>query len=225
MSLTVIRYASPGVEAIQFRPDAAESFLRVQEYLGRTPSVNRTVVPYDTQMALYRLRQAGKYPWPVAHPDYSDHVYRTDTSGGNAWDTEERGDWLNDFGWIETARTDNPKTDEPWHRAYIPSKDKRKFTGAISGKEIVDMSNGNPIVNRVEKYGDTAAENSRLGTLYIAADNGTVVKYVPPFDPNVRNVVSLAFLDGNGKNDTIPTLNSRDFDTFAKFWRIMKTGK
>ncbi|MDY0829143.1 hypothetical protein SK224_08390 [Microbacterium sp. BG28] len=82
--------------------------------------MNRTVVPYDVQMDLYKKRQRGEYPYTVAHPEFSDHVYRSDSDGGNAWDTDERGSWLDDNGWIADVEG------EPWHRRYIPSRDKHR---------------------------------------------------------------------------------------------------
>jgi hypothetical protein len=119
MALVLIRTNADG-EAVQFRPDAAASFRRMEAQKGRRLDVNRTVVPYDVQMDLWEKRQRGEYPYTVAHPDYSDHVYRSDTDGGNAWDTDERGDWLEENGWI----ADVPG--EPWHRRYVPGRDKRR---------------------------------------------------------------------------------------------------
>lgn len=115
MSLIRIR---PGV---QFRPDAAASFRRVEAEAGRLLDVNRTVVSYDEQATLYARRLRGQYPYPVAHPRYSNHVYRDDDDGGNAWDTDERGDWLDEHGWI----ADVPG--EPWHREYRPGRDRHRF--------------------------------------------------------------------------------------------------
>lgn len=113
----------PGV---QFRPDAAASFRRYERDLGRPADVNRTVVPYDEQMDLYELRQAGKYPYSVAHPDESNHVYRSDTDGGNAWDTDERGPLLDEHGWIAVYDDPNRKPYEPWHREYFASRDQHR---------------------------------------------------------------------------------------------------
>lgn len=127
MGIVHIRTNANG-EEVQFRPDAAASFRRVERDAGRRASVNRTVVAYDVQMDLYKLRQAGLYPFPVAHPDYSNHVYRSDTDGGNAWDTEERGDWLDEHGWIAVI-----EEEEPWHREYQPWRDKHINDPAPAG--------------------------------------------------------------------------------------------
>lgn len=111
MSLITIR---PGV---QFRPDAAASFRRYEHALGRPADVNRTTSSYAVQDNLYRLRQAGKYPYSVANPRTSNHVYRSDTDGGNAWDTDERGPLLDEHGWLATVKG------EPWHREYHQDHD------------------------------------------------------------------------------------------------------
>lgn len=126
MSLTVIR------EGVQFRPDAAASFRRYEARLGRQASVNRTVVPRAEQAALYALRLAGKYPYPVAHPDYSNHVYEDDERRGNAWDTEERGTLLDEYGWI----ADVPG--EPWHREYRRAHDQHLNDPTPTEKEESD---------------------------------------------------------------------------------------
>ncbi|OJU42014.1 MAG: hypothetical protein BGN97_04460 [Microbacterium sp. 69-10] len=122
MSLVVIR---PGV---QFRPDAAASFRRYEARIGRQADVNRTVVSYAEQDELYKLRQAGKYPYPVANPRVSDHVYRSDTDGGNAWDTDERGALLDEYGWV----AEFPDV-EPWHRVYHPARDQHRGEPAPAG--------------------------------------------------------------------------------------------
>lgn len=115
MSLTTIR------AGVAFRSDAAASFRRLERQAGRRLDINRTVVPYAEQMDLYRKRQRGEYPYPVAHPDYSNHVYRSDSSGGNAWDTDERGAWLDENGWIADV------AGEPWHREYRWWLDRHRF--------------------------------------------------------------------------------------------------
>lgn len=106
MSLITIR---PGVV---LRPDAAASFRRYERALGRPADVNRTTSSFAVQENLYRLRQAGKYPYSVANPRTSNHVYRSDSDGGNAWDTDERGPLLDEHGWLATVKG------EPWHREY-----------------------------------------------------------------------------------------------------------
>ncbi len=111
MSLELIRI-NPDGERVQFRPDAARSFRRMERQQGRQLDVNRTVVTYDVQDDLYQKRLRGEYPYPVAPPWESDHVYRSDTDGGCAWDTDERGDWLEENGWVITLE------EEQWHRVY-----------------------------------------------------------------------------------------------------------
>lgn len=123
MGLVFIRVNDdPQGTVVQFRPDAAASFLRLERRLGRKADVNRTVVPYEVQAALYAQWLAGKYPYPVAHPDYSNHVYRSDWNGGNAWDSDERNyDLWDEYGWVPTVKG------EPWHFEYKPARDQHRF--------------------------------------------------------------------------------------------------
>ena len=112
MSLITLRLG------VAFRHDAAASFARIERHLGREADVNRTTVAYATQLDLYRLYQAGKYPHLVLHPDKSQHVYKPTTdTGGVAWDTDERGDFLDEHGWVIVNRA------EPWHREYQKLRD------------------------------------------------------------------------------------------------------
>nr|WP_278101890.1 hypothetical protein [Microbacterium proteolyticum] len=137
MGLELIRI-NPDGERVQFRPDAAASFRRMEAQQGRQLDVNRTVVTWDEQNDLYQKRLRGEYPYSVAHPDESNHVYRSDTDGGSAWDTDERGAWLDDNGWIADIEG------EPWHRHYIPGRDRRRNDPAPTNttntqKEYPDM--------------------------------------------------------------------------------------
>lgn len=133
MGLERIR-TNPDGEHVQFRPDAAASFRRMEAQQGRQLDVNRTVVDYDVQADLYAKRQRGEYPYKVAHPDESDHVYRSDTDGGNAWDTDERGPWLEENGWIADV------SGEPWHRRYVPSRDQRRNAPTPTPNPITQLN-------------------------------------------------------------------------------------
>ncbi|MDF2826861.1 MAG: peptidase family [Mycobacterium sp.] len=182
MALTHIRTNSDG-EEVQFRPDAAASFRRMEAQQGRRLDVNRTVVPYGVQMDLYRKRQRGEYPYPVAHPDYSNHVYRSDTDGGNAWDTDERGDWLEDNGWIADV------AGEDWHREYRPNRDNHRNDPAPAGEANTTdhLTQGDPmfiaIVNQawylIVPQGNAKPRAVILGANAIAGGtaNLPVIKY------------------------------------------------
>lgn len=121
MALVQIR---PGVA---FRADAAASFRRLEAAAGRPLDVNRTTESGELQQ---RARDAylaylDGGPWaPLAlDPDDSLHVYREDDDdSATAWDTDERGAWIEEHGWI----ADVPG--EPWHREYRRSRDKHRNT-------------------------------------------------------------------------------------------------
>jgi hypothetical protein len=126
MSLVTIR---PGVA---FDAPAAASFQRIEAALGRRADVNRTTVPYQEQLDLWQAWDAGKYPHFVLHPKYSEHVYRAPGDGGNAWDTDERGQILEDHGWLLT------NSSEPWHREYFIEHDNH-LTPVTYEEEEEDM--------------------------------------------------------------------------------------
>ncbi|MAP64053.1 MAG: hypothetical protein CMH34_09995 [Microbacterium sp.] len=136
MALEEIR---PGVS---FRPDAAASWRRVEAEIGRELQTSRTSVDYDEQADLYALRQAGQYPYSVAHPDVSNHVYRSDTDGGNAVDTDEWADpavvaVLEDHGWWRPYLPPNPIV-EQWHNDYDPARDNhRNDTPALKEDDMI----------------------------------------------------------------------------------------
>lgn len=131
---------APNGEPIQFREDAAASFVRIAAQLGKMPPVNRTTVSYAIQSALRKLYLAGKYPNFVADPDLSKHVADNKVNGGNAWDTELykiNKQILIDNGW------DDEDASEGWHWVYYKEKDK--------------YLHSNPLINRGE---DNMARNT-----------------------------------------------------------------
>lgn len=211
--LELIRINADG-ERVQFRPDAAASFLRYENRIGRKADVNRTVVTYAEQEELYDLRLAGKYPYSVAHPKASNHVYRSDTDGGNAWDTDERNyELLEEYGWVAVWNDPSQEPYEPWHLEYFRSRDKHLNEGIPE-----DMGVTAPIVNVVPKYGESKAN----GTIYIGSLDGSFHRLNGPFDPNVRGVVSVVFFGAKaGDRDDIPVINPRDFQTVQGIWRTM----
>lgn len=134
MALVTIR------AGVQFRPDAAASFRRYEHRIGRRADVNRTVVPRLEQMTLWLLRQAGKYPYAVAHPDASNHVYQSDTRRGNAWDTDERNyALLAEYGWIAVWNDPRREPYEPWHLEYFPQHDQHRHEGIPTGSNATTL--------------------------------------------------------------------------------------
>lgn len=128
MALTTIR---PGVA---FAPAAAASWQRLEAAVGRRVGINRTsdTVPeqmkyYNAYLAYQRYLNGG--PWaPVAplalHPDYSEHVYKSDSNGGIAVDTDERLEAFAEHGWIRNVPS------EPWHYEYRPNLDQHRNSSA-----------------------------------------------------------------------------------------------
>lgn len=105
----VIETIRPGV---QFTPEAAASFRRLEARLGRKVDVNSTYRDWDTQMRMYLAWNAyvnGTGPYPghsrALHPSLSVHCQ------GNALDSD---DWTTpgfnalaaEHGWIRTAAND-----------------------------------------------------------------------------------------------------------------------
>lgn len=83
---------------------------------------------------------------------------------------------------------------------------------------LEDPAMSNPIINVVPKYGIPASN----GTVYFGRDDGTFEKYGPPYAVNDRNVLSKAFLGGDGSKDTIPTVSQADFEFVKRVWGIMR---
>lgn len=82
-------------------------------------------------------------------------------------------------------------------------------------KKVLETDVGNPIVNVVPKYGD---DPNAAGTLWIGnSATGKFDRYLPPYDPNVRGVISHVFYG----DQEVPTINQRDFQTVDRLWRTM----
>lgn len=129
MTLETIR---PGVA---FRANAAASFRRIEAQRG-TLDVNRSTVPYGDQKKLYDEWCAGKHPEIplVLDPDDSVHVYRDDDEhSGVAVDSDDRGDFWDDHGWLIVNRS------ELWHREYFPDHDNHLNDTADTTQEDDDM--------------------------------------------------------------------------------------
>lgn len=121
-----------------------------------------------------------------------------------------------------------PYSYEPWHwqvpgdvRRYalvesIPSTATDR-ANTFDPSTILEEAMGNPIVNVVAKNGEPAQN----GTLWIGRSDGTFERYVAPFDPNVRGVISVVFHGGKGTDDLTPTINPRDFQTVQRLWKTM----
>lgn len=113
MTLEIIR---PNVV---FNKPAAESIRRIESQRGKL-FFNRTTVPYNEQEKLYEEWLRGEHPEipVVLNPKYSTHCYREDDDhSASASDSDIRGDFWEDNGWILT----NYK--ELWHREYRVEKD------------------------------------------------------------------------------------------------------
>lgn len=105
-------------EKVELRNDAAASFMRLERDKGQQ-QVNRTSSDYDVQLDLHEQYVRGEYPYLALHPDESEHVFKSKTGkGGIAWDTEERGAYLDEYGWLIV------NNEEPWHREYRATADK-----------------------------------------------------------------------------------------------------
>lgn len=129
-------------ENVAFRPEAAASFLRVEKEAGRPVDVNRTTDSREGQMELYDAYQAylngGAWAALALHPDRTLHVYREDDpSSATAWDTDERGNWLDRHGWI----ADVPG--EPWHREYRAHLDQHRNDTAPA---VPDLKEGDMFI-------------------------------------------------------------------------------
>lgn len=81
----------------------------------------------------------------------------------------------------------------------------------------------NPIINVVPAYGS----DPNNGTIYIGRQDGTFDALDgPPYPPNVRGVISHAFLGSpDGGSDTIVSLNPTDFGTVKGVWAQMCRGR
>lgn len=122
MTLDIIR---PGVA---FRSDAAASFRRMETQQKRRLDVNRSTASEAEQMVFYTDYQAylngGAWAVLALHPSKTLHVYREDDErSATAWDTDERGDFLEENGWIADVRG------EPWHREYRAHLDQHRNDG------------------------------------------------------------------------------------------------
>lgn len=118
-------------------PEAAKSWVRMEQQLGRELDVNRSYADYDTQMALflaYRAYLSGRGPEaPLAlHPDDSWHCR------GLAVDTDDdqavRA--MPDHGWKFIVDS------EVWHAQYYPGADQHFGRRRIAAPAIqeVDVS-------------------------------------------------------------------------------------
>lgn len=134
---------------VSFQADAAASFARMEADCGRRLDTNRTTSSWDEQMSLYVAYwnyRKGIGPWaPLAlHPSATLHVYRPgDPRSATAWDTDERGDWMNAYGWI----ADVPG--EPWHREYRAWRDTHRDRPAGGG--AVPLPTPTPTRTRTEE--------------------------------------------------------------------------
>lgn len=172
-----------------FRPDAMLSYLRIWQQIGRKPGVNRTTVDYQTQADLRAEYLAGRYPNFVADPKLSKHVYRNDSDGGNAWDTEEYRNIkaiLIDNGW------DDEDDNEKWHWVYYSSQDNH-----LHDKMFVTTQQGDASMAR------------NTGIAYTASDGRKCVKIF-----NTESGFEVDF--DNGKNQwpgEVTTPIATAFDT------------
>lgn len=81
-------------------------------------------------------------------------------------------------------------------------------------KKVLEPDVANPIVNVVNDYKD----KEESGTLMIGNSvTGKFDRYLPPYDPNIRGVISHVFYNG----EKVPTVNQRDFQTVDRLWRTM----
>lgn len=81
---------------------------------------------------------------------------------------------------------------------------------------------GNPIINVVPKPGAPRTD----GALFIGRADGTFEQYTPPYAPNIRGILSVAFLGGtDGGKDIIPTLSVQDFEAVKRVWATMCKGR
>jgi len=98
--------------------DATQSIFRIDRQLGHPVQITeagRSAADADANYAAYVAYKNGTGPWaPRALPaSASVHCW------GEATDSDEHGAPWEPNGWIETARSDDPDEDEPWHREYI----------------------------------------------------------------------------------------------------------
>lgn len=218
---------------VQFTPDAARSFRRVEaewwRRKNRNIDTNSTYRDWTRQMSMYEAWQAwvnGRGPKPyhsrAVHPRYSRHT------SGLALDSD---DWVDsafvalmaEHGWIRVAASDPTERHhfeyQSWRDKHrndpVPTPSNVPAGGGNVVRRILEDAMANPIINVVGKYGDP--EDS--GTLWIGVSDGTFERYVTPFDPNVRGVISKTFYSG----EDVPSLNQRDFLTAQRLWKTMQS--
>lgn len=152
----------PGV---QFTPEAAASFRRLEKEIGRPVDVNSTYRDWDTQMGMYLAWTAwvngrGPKPWHsrAVHPYYSIHCQ------GNALDSD---DWRTPgfnaiaarHGWIRTAAWDPT---EQHHFEYQSWNDRHRFDPAPAGTEE-DIMNADQEAKLDQLTADIAWLKARIG--------------------------------------------------------------
>lgn len=208
--------------------DMRDTFGRVLDVNEAWRSPEQADANYAAYLAYVRYQNGGPFaPWaPIALPaDKSVHCK------GEAVDTDDGYDAravaiLNDHGWFHTVyRWVNGVWTliERWHFEYQWWRDNHRNDTAgetaepFTPEKILEDSMANPIVNVVGRYGEPVTN----GTIWIGRDDGTFERYVAPFDPNVRGVISSVFYS-TPAGDGYPTVNQRDFVTVQRLWKTMK---
>lgn len=119
---------------------AAESWSRMEQAKGSQLDVNRSTVPRDVQMSMYKAWNAyanGAGPKPnhgrAIHPDYSWHCVPI----ARAVDTDD-GVWIRNhpqYGWRFVVK------DEKWHAQYYPELDTEKDDDMFTDEDRQRMIN------------------------------------------------------------------------------------
>lgn len=201
MTLVTVR---PGVA---FQADAAASFVRMEAQRGRRLDVNRTTVTWDEQMEPYRKYLAYKNGTgpaaPLAlHPSKTKHVYRPgDPLSATAWDTDERGAWLDENGWMADV------AGEPWHREYRRARDKHFGQVAGNGSDAFDPEQPNP-----EEDDAMRIFRETNGSFFLAKPGGIV---------GIRGTADLRLLRRllDSKPGAEDTFNAAERDIIASYMR------
>ena len=145
---------------------AAASIHRMDEQLGRPVQITeagRSIEDADANYRAWIAYQNGG-PWaPRALPGSESVHCRGDAVDSNDTDAPW---WAN--GWRETARSNDPDRDEPWHREYFPYLDQRINDSTPTKEEAPIMK---PLMFQLDPRTDGrwVVVNVSAGTFYALA--------------------------------------------------------